>query len=317
MKSQHHSEQFQNIAMDKLTSTKFQVRYYRDDRPLHTSLQTYGIFHPPVVIETEKGDYSILDGTARVDWCRHANLSHLICQVIHHSEFDDKQLFLKFLEMNRWNREFNLVEKGTCVKLAHDLFGGLSIPKVFWSTVGVKDNIKSIHQHKEVLKLPEVVLKFAVTNSISVPVILSFLRFPKNDIEQIARYLLVLPINQNKLAEILGHLWDISRREEISPLRILDDFVAQIDMSLSQVQKEQKLRQMLQLRRNPNFEVAMRDFHEKVSRLRLDDNTKVSPPPFFEDEYVDVHSKIRTLEDLNQLKQSLQDENWTHLLKEK
>lgn len=305
---------FISIQTNQIRKSRYVSRFYRDDRPLQTSLQTYGLFQPPLLIKNADGTYDIVDGAARIEWCRVSNIPSVVCQVLDADEWDEKSLFIRILEINRWSRGFNLAEKAWCVKYAHDIFGGLSIPKSFWNIIGIKDNIKSIHQHKEVLKLPEIILKFAVTNNISAPIILGFLRFPRNEIEQIARYILVLPVNQNKLAEILGHLWDISRREETSPLKILDDFVSQLEMELTQVQKEQKLRHMLQIRRNPHFESALKEFNDKVNLLTLDKNTKVAPSPFFEDDSVEIQAKIRTQADLDQLRKSLSDENWNKIL---
>lgn len=302
----------QEISLSDIGDSLFDLRFNRDDRPIQSSIQNFGLLSPPYLYRKE-GQLFILDGLARVAWFRESGELKIPCHVIDETDMDAKESFLLCLELNHWCRQLNVVERARSLKKAQQIFGGLKVPKRFWQRVGIRENIRIIHQHKELLKLPDLVLKFTVNNNISLSIILGFLRFPKDQIEAIARHLFILPLNQNKLAEILGSLLDISKREEIMPLDLLEEVLSEVPEDLSAVQREQRLRQAFLSRRNPIYESQLSAFDDKLSGIPMGKETKVSPAPYFEDDYLEINAKVHSLEDLRELADSLTDEGWQKL----
>ena len=292
----------------------FPTRFCGDARQLQSSIQTYGILHPPRLYGNDN-TLLVLDGYERLKVAQELGLQSLWCHVYDREHLTAGNAFLLCLELNRHSRNFNLVEKAQLLQTAHKVFTGTTIPKAFWVLVEVTQNIRAMHQLQDLLKLPQTVQKYAVNNSTPLSTILHFLRFKPDEIDKVASQLFILPINQNKLAEIVTMLLDIAKREDKTVYAVLEEILPELELEFSPLQKEQKLRQVLQKRRNPHYEQRLEEFEGRVRKLKFHHNTKVTPAPFFEDDYVEVTTKIRSEEDVQQLIDSLSSGSWTELLK--
>ncbi len=236
----------------------FPSRFGGDERLLKTSMQAYGLLRPPR-LWIRDGEFTLLDGSMRLLLAREIGIKTVNCFVHATEEMDLESAFLLCVEANSWDREFNVVEKGLLIQRAHEVFKGKIIPKIFWHSLKVPQNIRTIQQYKDLLRLPVIVQKYSVNNQVPLPVILEFLKFRKDEVEKVAKKLFVFPLSQNKLAEILEVLLDICKREERSPLNMLDQALGQIGSAGSAQQKEVSLRHILNQMRNPNHEEALKD----------------------------------------------------------
>lgn len=293
----------------------FPTRFGGDSRQLQSSIQTYGILHPPRLYGDDES-LLVLDGYERIKIAQELGMQTLLCYVYDRAQLSGANAFLLCLELNRLSRKFNLVEKAQLLQVAHKIFAGMAIPKLFWVLTDIAQNVRSVHQHQDLLRLPFTVQKYAVNNSTPLSTILHFLRFKPDEIEKVTAQLFILPLNQNKLAEIVTMLLDIAKREEKTVFSILEEILPELELEFSPMQKEQKLRQILQKRRNPNYEKRLEVFQGQVRKLKFNDNTKINPAPFFEDDYVEVTTQIRSEDDVKQLIESLSSGSWSDLLKE-
>jgi hypothetical protein len=308
-------QRFDNVPLvDIQPEPIFPSRFGGDDRNLRGSIQNFGILNPACLRRSSNG-LAIIDGLQRVIIARDIGLETIPCFVYDETDLDIDNAFLLCLELNRWQRHYNLVEKAQLLKAAHHLFGGQGIPKTFWGLVDIPHNIRAIQQYKDLLKLPPLVQKYAINNGIALVTILGFLHFPAGEIERIATRLFLLPLNQNRLNEILALLYDITKREESSPLTVLEDTLKAVETEFNAQQKEQKLRHLLTLRRNPNYEKKLAEFQDKVKHLPLPKDTRVEPAPFFEDDYIEVNTRVHNQEELNEFLESLKDGEWAKLFK--
>lgn len=288
----------------------FNVRFCRDERDIESSVKNFGILVPPRVLRFASGALRVVDGMARIEALRSLGESHVECLVYEENQLDLKNAFLMCLELNSWNREFNVVEQAYCLKAASELYGGMNIPKTVFQYLGMKKNIRAINQYKDLLKLPERVLKYMVHNDIRMSVALGFLKFPKDDINPIATQLFMLPINQNKLSEILGLLADLYKRDGVAPQMILEEVLAEIGTEFSGSRKEQQIRKLLHKRRNPSYEGQLSKFEEKTATLGLPKHAQVNPAPFFEDDYIELTVKLHSHGDIRKLLESLNQDEW-------
>lgn len=307
---------FDNISLKKISGEAlFPVRFHRDDRPLYSSIQNYGVLSPlHLVMDGDK--LLILDGSARFKILREMNLLEVPCFMHDKKKLGKAESFLLYLELNHWNREFNLVERALCLSLAENLFEeSAKIPHSFWEMIGIKKDIQSIHQYRDVLKLPELVQRYAINHNLPMAVVLNFLKFPKDEIEKLASMLFVLPFNQNKLSEVLGFLYDISKREQMSPVKIIEECLSGLESQEGAIQRAERLRQILHDRRNPQYQSHLHVFQSKVKKLPVNKKTRVLPAPFFEDDYVEINAKVYSQKDLKDLESLIKDKNWEELLK--
>jgi hypothetical protein len=242
----------------------FPSRFGGDERLLKTSMQAYGLLRPPR-LWIRDGELTLLDGSMRLLLAREIGIKTVNCFVHENNELDLEAAFLLCVEANSWDREFNVVEKGLMIQRAHEVFKGKIIPKIFWHSLKVPQNIRTIQQYKDLLRLPFIVQKYSVNNHVPLPVILEFLKFRKDEVEKVANKLFVFPLSQNRLAEILGFLLDICKQEERSPLNTLDHALGQIGNEGSAQQKEIRLCHVLNLMCKPNDEAPRKDFEAKNS----------------------------------------------------
>lgn len=295
----------------------FPIRFGGDHRQLLSSVQTHGILYPPKLYQYREKLW-VLDGLDRIKAAQECGFSSFHSEVLSESDLSYDKAFLLALELNKWSRSFNLVEKAQLLKEAYQIFAGQNIPRSFWHTVGISHNIRAIQQHKELLKLPEMIKKYAVNNNTPLATILGFLRFKPDEVEKVASQLFQLPLNQNKLSEVLSLLLEISIREDKSVLSILESIWPQLEVEFSPHQKEQALRSVLQQRRNPSYEKKLSEFQQKVEKLPLDKSkTRINPAPFFEDDYIDVSTRFASQEDVNNFINVLKDPTWVEILKPK
>lgn len=290
----------------------FPARFGGDDRLLRASIQNFGILSPPMILRSEKG-LKIIDGGWRVHIALDLGHETAPCFVYPQEALDLANAFLLCLESNHWHRSFNLVEKAQLLKAAHEHFGGQSIPKTFWALADIPHNIRAIQQHKDILKLPHSVLKYAINNNIALQTIIGFLQFPQGEIDRLAAKLFVLPLNQNKLAEVLGMLADLYKRDGKSPLTVLDAAFKSVENEFNTQQKESKIRQYLKQQRNPHYEEKLEQFQAKVKDLPLPKDARVLPSPFFEDDSIELSARISNHEELSEFLNSLKDSKWAKL----
>lgn len=292
----------------------FPIHYESDSRPLKTSVKSHGLLQP-LVLYRQGEKLLVLDGLERLKILLEFDESGCVANVYEETELKMEQAFLLYLELNSWSRPFNLAEKAMALKAAHDVFRGKSIPKNFWDLVGIPQNLRATQQYKDFLKLPATLQKFALNNNMPLTTMLLFLRFKPAEIETLAARLFRLPLNQNKLTEVLSLLLDISRRDDRSALAILDEILPEIELEMSPQQKEQALRSVLQRKRNPNYEKRLRDFENTVKKLPLGGKTRVAPAPYFEGDYVEVVTRFSSQEDINDFAETLKSTLWPDLLK--
>ena len=306
----------ENIKVDKISQAPlFETSFNRDERPLQSSIQVHGIVSPPHLFQSADS-LQVLDGMMRIKIAQQIGMDTITCFIHDAKNLEQNDAFMLCLELNRWCRTFNLVERALCIKTATQLFGGLKIPKSFWNMIDIKPNVRTIYQHKELLKLSPSIQKFAISNNIALSVILGFLRFPEDERDKIASQLFILPVNQNKLAEILITLNDIAKKEEITPSQILDETLLAIKSEKHPVTKEQLLRRTLQKRRNPHYEKYLTEFEHKLKALPIKTDIKITPPPFFEDSYVELNARLQSKEDITQLIEVLNNKVWSELIQE-
>lgn len=303
----------ENLQLDQINlSPLFPTRFGGDDRLLRASIQNFGILSPPMVLRTANG-LRIIDGGWRLKIAVDLGHSGAPCFVYPEDSLNIANAFLLCLENNRWHRHFNLVEKAQLLKAAHEHFGGQTIPKTFWSLVDIPHNIRAIQQYKDLLKLPPVVMRYAVNNAIALPTLLGFLHFPHQELERLAAKLFVLPLNQNKLAEMLGLLTDLYKRDGESPLNVLEAAFKSVENEFNTQQKEQKIRGFLKTKRNPHYEQKLEEFQARIKDLPLTKDTRIQPAPFFEDDYIELSARIGSAEDLGEFLASLKDLKWAKL----
>lgn len=307
MKSQLEVSLLAHLPIEPL----FNVRFQADCRELQSSLQKWGVLNPIHVYVREDGTRFILDGWQRVQFLKQNQSVESLAVILHHENvLPIADAFLIYMDLNVALRPFNLIEKALLIKKAQDLFLGKPWPKALVTGLGVAFQPAPMKEYRDLLKLPEFVQKYIVNNGIALHVALKFLDFEANDMVKLANQLFVYPLNQNKLGEILDLLQDLSRRESVPASQVFQDVLTQISGAGLAQQKEKLIRETLKKRKNPRFEEQMQHFLQKTKHIPIGAQTSVAPAPFFEDDYVEVKSRIYNHSDIQNLIQVLTHQAW-------
>lgn len=293
----------------------FHTRFAGEPSQLKPSIKNFGILYPLRLWHSQKCLH-IIDGVERFNVAGELGLNAVPCIVYNDNQLSEQDAFLLCLELNRLSRGFNDVEKALCLQHAEGSFGAETIPSLFWDIVGLKKDDRVMHNARELLKLPKVILEYAVSHHIAVSVILNFLRFDNSEIEKLASQILPLSLNQNKLSEILGLLFDITRREKFSVSEILDQALQHLSEQTDAMQREGRLRAYLQQRRHPLLKDKLEKFAAKLKSLPMKEDTKVSPAPYFEDDYIDLRTRLHNANDINALIELLKKKEFYNLIKD-
>lgn len=314
------------LAVRDIVPPLFSLRFGRKDAELAQSIEQVGLIQPLIVWERD-GAHHLLNGTARMACLRRAVAATaaqaglrqggpftIPCLVFGQSEITRERAFILALEANRWERGFNLVEKAMALRAARDVFGSGAPWDAVIKILGLKNGERLLTCYEDLLALPGDVLKLVIRHDLSLTLALRFWRFPVAEISEMARSLLNLHLNQNRVLEILELLYDIGKRENLSPGTVLRQALTEVPRGQNPGTREQALRDRLRQRRHPLYERARADFAARVKRLSPPRGVTVSPTAFFEDDSVEIRAKLSSHEERRQLVRMLNDDIWEQLI---
>lgn len=141
-----------------------------------------------------------------------------------------------------------------------------------------------------------------------------FLFFPAREIEKIRSVLFEFPINQNKLSEILELLSEISKRDHLSAVKVLNRAKNEIGEVSDSYKRLEGLRKILFKKRFPCYQKKKEKFDAALKKLKLPRNIQVTPAPYFEDSFIKIQCDFSTEEEGNRVVEILTKREWNELL---
>ncbi len=278
---------------------------------LTPALQKWGVLHPVLLYQKPEGIF-VLDGIRRLDLAQNLGLPEIPVRVFCSTDLPIAAAFLLSIQLNAVSG-FNEVEKALILQTAQEIFATQNFPDELWRGLGLGQHQRQDYQ--DLLRLPPLLRQNLVSQNWPLRVALKFLDFGPDDQNQLAQTLLPWPLNANKLGEILDLLQDLKRREHASASRILQDVLAQLPVSGAPEQKEKQLREQLRQRKNPHYDRQMREFSQTIKPLTAQPHTQIAPTPFFEDDAVEIKSRLLNQNDRRRLIELLQNPAWEKILK--
>jgi len=298
----------ENLSPEKiyLKDERFRISFYFSLQKMTNSLQEVGLINPPLVT-VRKDRFILVTGWKRVLACLELSFTSIPVEV---SEVeDDLRNFLIAIHENLATRDFSLVEKAEIIRKLKNF--------------GVKKN-QLIKDYLPLLDIPptticyEKYLAFArfepklkeMIDEKNIPFsVLQVLSEFKPEARKLALPFL-LPLGQNKQKEILEDLQEISLRENIAAEEILkteETLKIQDSEKLSPLQKADKVRSLLRMRRCPYFSSWKESFDSSLRKMRWPKDIALKHSPFFEDEDILVSfsfkNKIEFEESILKLKE--------------
>jgi ParB family chromosome partitioning protein len=270
-----------------LKDERFRISYYFTLEQMIHSLRKIGLINPPLVT-TRDGHYVLVSGWKRVLASIELSLSTIAVTV--NEDEDDLKIFLRAFYENLATRDLSLAEKA---EIVHKLkrFGAKKehIIKKYLPLLEIPagafhhDMLLAVAQFEPELK--------AAIHEKNIPFSsLQLLSEFKPEARKIV-FPLLMPLSQNKQKEILEDLQEISLRENISAVEILNsDEIRNILVSkkISLVQKADRIRALLRRKRFPNLSSWEESFDSSLKKMRWPKEIGVKHTPFFEDANISV-----------------------------
>ena len=276
----------QKIAKLSLIDSKddsFRITTQINVDHLMDSINHVGMLNLPLLVEKETG-YKIVCGFRRIEACRRLNWGDVDVKVL---ESDTKKLecITYAITDNSLQRPLNLIEQSRSINLLYPFFKDFSDLGKELSIMGLPGNPSIIKKIKELCHLSGSIQSGILSNTISLAMALELGRLQQSAGDGFAKLFETLKLSLNKQREILTLVKEISLREDISILKVIENDMLQkilFNEDPDRNQKVRKIRIYLKQRRFPVITAAEKEFESHLKKLKLGSGTKLIPPDNFE-----------------------------------
>lgn len=282
-----------------LEDDRFRTSYFLPLGRLTQSIQKVGLLSPPRLRAGIKG-WVILAGWKRILACRELGLSTIPALVV--TKGDDLSCFIEALEENLATREVSLLEKS----IALSRLDGFGVPRErlireFMPWLGLPATAAHLEIFLSLVSIEDETKRFVAEKNPLFSILEDLLRLKPAERKRVLPFL--RPLGQNKQKELLSDLLSISRRENASVSRVLASVSATSGIAckdLTPLEKAEKLRAELRLRRYPRLSQARAAFAAARKSLTLPESILIEPDPTFEDPALTVSFRCRTSQELRE-----------------
>ena len=270
---------------------------------LMDSIGHVGVLNLPLLLE-KKSRCIILSGFRRIEACRRLDRPDVNARIL---DSDTKKLECARYAItdNAFQRPLNLIEKSRSIRMLSNCFSDPRRLSREISILGVPCHESMIPKIKDICSFSKPLQNSILSESISLPVALELHKMSKDVEDGFVELFSVLKLSVNKQREILMLIQEISLREDIPMVEILEGLhLKRIlnDEDLDKNQKIRKIRSHLKQRRFPAITRAERGFEEHRQNLKLGAGIKLIPPDNFESPTYFLNFSFKDLKELKHLK---------------
>jgi len=261
----------------------FRITTQKNIDNLMDSINDVGLLNLPLLIEKDSG-YTVVCGFRRIEACRRLGWAGAKARIL---DSDTQRLeCIKYaITDNSLQRPLNLIEQSRSINMLSGFFKDFNILTKELSAMGLPDNQSIIKKIKKICHLPRSVQRGILSNTISLVMALELGRLQQEAGESFAKLFEILKLSLNKQREILILVKEISLREDISILKVLENNVLQEILTNEDLDRNQRIRKIriyLKQRRFPVITTAEKEFEKQLKKLKLGSQTKLIPPDNFE-----------------------------------
>ncbi len=261
----------------------FRITTQKNIDNLMDSINNVGLLNLPLLIEKDSG-YTVVCGFRRIEACRRLGWAGVEARILY-SDTQRLECIKYAITDNSLQRPLNLIEQSRSINMLSGFFKDFNILTKELSAMGLPDNQSIIKKIKEICHLPKSVQRGILSNTISLVIALELGRLKQEAGESFAKLFEILKLSLNKQREILTLVKEISLREDISTLKVLENNVLQEILTNEDLDRNQRIRKIriyLKQRRFPVITTAEKEFEKQLKKLKLGNQTKLIPPDNFE-----------------------------------
>ena len=263
------------------------------------SIKNVGLINPPILIK-KKSRYTIICGFRRIAACRILGLLNIEAKI---PGSNAKKLdCVKFaITDNSFQRPLNLIEQSKALFMLSGFFKDMTNLADEASLLGLPHNSALIKKIINIYHLPLPIQNCVLSNIISLSMAVELGTFEKNAGITFVKIFNDLKLGMNKQRELITLISEISLREDIPVMKVIQESgfqkILQND-ELDRTQKTEKLRFYLKKRRYPSITRAEQKFEELVKELKLGNGMKLIPPKNFEGNTFSIKLHFNNLKNL-------------------
>ncbi len=300
--------EFVDVLLDQIdfTDNNYQITTNDDISELALSISAIGVLQPPLLVR-KKSSYQVICGFRRLAACRSLKLSSLLCRLlspgspaIHYAQIA--------VSDNAFQRSLNVVEQSRASALIQRYSDGPDVTLEIAESIGLPSNLNALDRIRPIADMPESFQQAILEGSVAIPIALEINQWDAADADAVNDLFRKLTPGLNVQRELLTLLSEISLRDEIPIVQLIESKAVEsiiANNDLSAPQRVNTLRIVLKKMRFPELSKRETVFHQFVKDLKLNFRMKLLPPRFFESKTYKVTLSFESREQLNSLQSEL------------
>ena len=273
------------VSLDQIDTgdRTFKITTKTETTELALSISAIGLLQPPVLIKSGHG-FTVVCGFRRIAVCEALGIDRIPARILH-SDSSKISCAQIAIADNSSQRTLNLVEQSRAYALIRKFADCSSDWIKIVESTGLACTQTAIDRIIPVEGMPVSLQNAILEGSIALPIALHINQLDMDDARSLCRFFRQVTTGLNIQRELLELISEISRRDDISIARLIEqadiaDIIKNPDFPATQ--KVQHLRMMLKAKRYPELGRAEASYHQKVKTLKLSPRVQIHPPRFFE-----------------------------------
>ncbi len=294
-----------NISDIDIFNPRFLIPYSKIAAELFNSIKDIGIINPPIVINNDK-EYLILTGFKRISISEELGLNTVFCRVVSKNELSFDQCIKIIYEDNK--DRYTDIEIGELCRKHID--NGNDV-KQFLKLIDYPTTEKNIQRFTYLSNIDSRIRNYYLDEKLNPEQCFFLSQIDTEDALLLLNKVIVpFRFNTNETREFLSELKDIYIRDDKPISQIVESVInTQEDITKNSIRlKIKKLR-------SPRLVEVEKEYNEIVKSLKLPKGVLISYSPYFENNYIEVKTRIDSENKLNELKILFENEdNFKRLL---
>jgi len=287
----------------------FQISTEKSIDKLCSSIEYIGLINNPVlkIKKNESKQYKIICGFKRLKALKQLKFNTVIIKLVNE---DDLTCAILAILDNSHNRQLNLIEQSRAINLISSFISeDKDLYKVL-SNIGFINNRKIIKKISKLCKMPFEIQNAVIENKISLKISEELATLTEDESVKISNFFCNFNLSFGKQIEFLEYIKDISKRDNISILKILYSNEIHNILNNNDIDnriKADEIRYYIKKKRFPNLSNKEEIFNNEISKLKLLKGMQFQHSPFFEGDSYTINMKIKNNEDLKKFIKKLED----------
>lgn len=292
---------------------KFNLSRFGEESALEESLKTFGQLMPVLGVKDDQGRVILLNGFRRLRLLRQLGASSIKVSLLP-GDLSDFEQFVLVLELQGRGGNFHYLDQWSLCEQAKKF----SPTPHQWEKIYALTGLHSKRQHEKMkvmksLKAQE--CEFVWSHQWPLQLTLSWARFHQEDRQGLVSWIGAYPFNQNRWVQLFDLIYDLLKRDAVTLAALRAETEADSRLKSFDLESLDALREVLFLKRYPQFGKRQREFAVQKRALSLPANAQLEPSLNFESDYIDLKIRLRKNENREPLLQCLQSEQLEEMLK--